>query len=128
MPPTEVAPAAPSRWRRARLLVGRLAAIYVAVCLVMMACETRLVYAPPPLVPDFETRVVDAEDAMLASADGTKLHGLLFRAAGSAEAVLYCHGNGEDVAHDVELARHYRDLLGANVLVFDYRGYGKSEG
>ena len=43
-------------------------------------------------------------------------------------AILYCHGNGEHVAFNAELAAHLRDALQASVFLFDYRGYGHSEG
>jgi fermentation-respiration switch protein FrsA (DUF1100 family) len=42
--------------------------------------------------------------------------------------VLFCHGNGGNVACWGWVPHLYRDRLGASVLVFDYRGYGKSEG
>jgi hypothetical protein len=41
--------------------------------------------------------------------------------------LLYCHGNAGNISHRVptiaELSR-----LGLNILIFDYRGYGRSEG
>lgn len=62
------------------------------------------------------------------SADGTRLHGWLFEHPEPQHVVLYCHGNGEHVAYNADLMNHLRHVLDATVLVFDYRGYGKSEG
>ena len=45
----------------------------------------------------------------------------------SAPTILYCHGNSGSIAVRVEVLRFLRDLP-ANLLAFDYRGYGRSEG
>ena len=42
--------------------------------------------------------------------------------------ILYCHGNGENISQLLEFADHMRSDFRCNVLVFDYAGYGKSEG
>ena len=45
------------------------------------------------------------------------------------QAVLYCHGNGEDVVVGRPIRRRSEQgKLRASVFVFDYRGYGHSEG
>jgi fermentation-respiration switch protein FrsA (DUF1100 family) len=71
------------------------------------------------------------EDFYVQSSDGVKLNGWFFPAASNSPrgdlAFLICHGNAGNISHRLEL---YRALLstGANVLVFDYRGYGRSQG
>lgn len=63
------------------------------------------------------------------SADGTKIVGWYLSKRGSTRTVLVHHGNGENVAQAAAyVGNEIRQLLNANVLVFDYRGYGKSEG
>jgi fermentation-respiration switch protein FrsA (DUF1100 family) len=56
------------------------------------------------------------------------LHGWFLPYAQAQRAILYCHGNGEDVAANGELAAMLSDTLRASVFVFDYRGYGHSQG
>ena len=56
------------------------------------------------------------------------MHGWFLDHPEPLDAVLYCHGNGEDISFNLDLARLLRDELDAAVLLFDYRGYGKSEG
>ncbi len=68
------------------------------------------------------------EDAHFASADGTRLHGWFLPAAGQRHVVLYCHGNAGNVTGHRAMMRFYAERLHASILVFDYRGYGKSEG
>ena len=42
--------------------------------------------------------------------------------------ILYIHGNGENVSQLLNWADQMRSRFRCNVLVFDYAGYGKSEG
>ncbi|QDU62503.1 2-hydroxy-6-oxo-6-phenylhexa-2,4-dienoate hydrolase [Planctomycetes bacterium Pan216] len=42
--------------------------------------------------------------------------------------VLFCHGNGGEISSRAALARRWQETLGADVLLFDYRGFGRSEG
>ena len=44
-------------------------------------------------------------------------------------AILYCHGNGEACRCHRRVGRpSERDAAGLRVFIFDYRGYGHSEG
>ena len=45
----------------------------------------------------------------------------------SAPTVLFCHGNGGNISHRLETIECLA-ALGANVMLFDYRGYGQSDG
>jgi fermentation-respiration switch protein FrsA (DUF1100 family) len=42
--------------------------------------------------------------------------------------VLYFHGNAGNIGHRLHNAQALYSLCGANVLLLEYRGYGKSEG
>jgi alpha/beta superfamily hydrolase len=75
------------------------------------------------------------EERTIASADGTSVHSvLLFHEArdGTTPAhhgtlVLYCHGNGGNIAYyGARLGWLWQ--LGYQVWIFDYRGYGKTPG
>jgi fermentation-respiration switch protein FrsA (DUF1100 family) len=68
------------------------------------------------------------EDAWFTSADGTKLHGWYLAAERPKAVVLYCHGNAGNVTGHWPMMRFYASELDASSLVFDYRGYGRSEG
>jgi hypothetical protein len=97
----------------------------------MMFLETHLVYPIPPLTRhNWKPTAFEYEDVYFQSADGTKLNGWFFANPNTKRAILYCHGNGEDIAADGDLCAHLSNsrVLNANVLVFDYRGYGHSEG
>lgn len=71
------------------------------------------------------------EEAMFTASDGTRLHGWFFpapaQASQPARAILVCHGNGGNISHRLGTAKSLHQL-GVAVLLFDYRGYGRSEG
>ena len=71
------------------------------------------------------------EDVWFAGASGERLHGWFTRArnvdAQLAPSVIYFHGNGGNIACIGWMAEALSER-GFNVLLFDYRGYGRSEG
>ena len=74
------------------------------IMLGMVLLETRLVYPIPPVSRgDWKPAGFHYENVEFNSADGTKLHGWFFAYPKSKRAILYCHGNGEDVADNGEL-------------------------
>jgi uncharacterized protein len=112
-------------WR----IVRPLLIIYLLVVLLVMFIETWLVYPIPPLARgDWHPAGLDFEDVHFTSADGTKLHGWFVEHPGAKRAILYCHGNGENVGMNADLIAQLVESLDASVFIFDYRGYGHSEG
>jgi fermentation-respiration switch protein FrsA (DUF1100 family) len=70
-----------------------------------------------------------AEDVWLTASGGTRMHGWFVRAARepSEATVIYMHGNGGNLSYLDWMAESLADR-GFDVLLFDYRGYGRSEG
>ena len=67
------------------------------------------------------------EDTFFTTHDGLRLHGW-YVAGTTGLTLLWFHGNGGNIGHRVaELVMLHR-RLGANLLIFDYRGYGISQG
>ena len=71
---------------------------------------------------------VAIEDAQFESADGTRLHGWYLPHPNPSAVVLFCHGNAGNITDRIAVLRRLHDDVGASVLIFDYRGYGRSEG
>jgi fermentation-respiration switch protein FrsA (DUF1100 family) len=68
-------------------------------------------------------------DAHFTNARNKKLHGLYFPFDGTPQAViLYCHGNAENVSYLAQTMDELSKCFQSSILVFDYAGYGKSEG
>lgn len=71
---------------------------------------------------------IPAEDCYFRSADGTELHAWFIPARGAPLAtLLHCHGNAGNLTHRAAIAAAMRDA-GLSILLFDYRGYGRSAG
>ena len=68
------------------------------------------------------------KDIEFESSDGTKLHGWFFDHDDPIATVLYLHGNAGNVSHRAPLMRYLNEGQRLQIFVFDYRGYGKSEG
>ncbi|MCH2182482.1 MAG: alpha/beta hydrolase [Mariniblastus sp.] len=126
-------PVTKKNWRKIimRILVVILV-LYVLLIAVMLLFENQFVYPDPGMQGDWQPTDIEFEEVTFPSADGTSICAWFLPAPGSAEnpeTVLLCHGNGENVAMSTaHMGDKLRQLLGANVLVFDYRGYGKSGG
>lgn len=70
---------------------------------------------------------MDYEDVYMETSDQLLLHGWFIPHPESKGTVLICHGNAGNISHRGDtLAIFHR--MGLNVLIFDYRGYGRSEG
>ena len=71
------------------------------------------------------------EDVAFKTSDGVNLNGWYFPARTNSSTApltfLMCHGNAGNISHRLELCRLLLET-GANVFVFDYRGYGLSGG
>lgn len=113
-------------WRFLRIAVG----VYFGLCIVMMALESRLVYPRPrnSSPSDWKISQADQTDVMFAAEDGVTLHGWFFAHEDPDYAILYCHGNGENISHNAAYMSFLRERLKASIFIFDYRGYGKSNG
>ena len=111
-----------------RIIVGKAAALYVLLCVGLYFKQESLLFFPSRLAADYRFRFPGRfEERWFKMADGTRLHGLLFRSLNSKGLVFYLHGNGGDVSSWADAAPVYTGL-GYDVFFLDYRGYGKSEG
>ncbi len=70
---------------------------------------------------------ISAEDVFIETEDAVRIHAFYLPSAGSTRALLFLHGNAGNASHRLPNAMLLRQL-GLNVLLLDYRGYGRSEG
>ena len=100
----------------------------VALVLALSACTpvffqpTGTIYSSPGIYG------IDYQPVEFRAADGTALFAWFMPARGEAHGtVLYLHGNAQNIsAHFANVA--WMPAAGFNVLTFDYRGYGGSQG
>lgn len=67
------------------------------------------------------------EELTLTAKDKKRINAWLVPASPAAAIVLFCHGNAGNISHRLDKIRIFNSL-GLGVLIFDYRGYGKSTG
>ena len=70
---------------------------------------------------------LDYEDIFLTTSDGVRIHGWWIPADTSRGTILFCHGNAGNISHRLASIQIF-NRLGLNLFIFDYRGYGRSEG
>jgi fermentation-respiration switch protein FrsA (DUF1100 family) len=87
--------------------------------------ERKMVFIPS--TPWDEPLPGDAKEVEFVSADGTELSGAWFPAEQASAVLVYCHGNAGNISHRFDIASHWQKC-GWSVLLFDYRGYGRSKG
>jgi fermentation-respiration switch protein FrsA (DUF1100 family) len=92
------------------------------------AMENYFLYFPEPdlsMTPD--NIRLPYEDVIFKAADDTELHGWFIPGKNRSPVVLFFHGNAGNISHRIDnLLRLNR--LGLSVFIFDYRGYGRSQG
>jgi fermentation-respiration switch protein FrsA (DUF1100 family) len=112
---------------RYRLLLYLVAVLVFAMPL-RNALEQHFIYFPEPLHEATPARVGLAyEDVSFSATDATKLHGWLVQGQPEAPVVLFCMGNAGNISHRLETLQLLHQL-GVAVFIFNYRGYGTSEG
>lgn len=77
---------------------------------------------------DWEPEDLQFENIWFEADDDTKLHAWYFEHPNPQGVLLYAHGNGGHLAHRGSLMQYLRERMEVSVMIFDYRGYGRSEG
>ena len=67
------------------------------------------------------------EEIFFDAIDDVRLNGWFVPADNADITLIFAHGNGGNISHRLDKLKVFNDL-GVNVFIFDYRGYGKSEG
>jgi hypothetical protein len=77
---------------------------------------------------DVKAWMIEPAEHYFKTPDGVKLHGWFFRAANpDAPVIVWCHGNAGNLTDRAEMAAEIAKR-GVAVFLFDWRGYGRSEG
>jgi uncharacterized protein len=95
-------------------------------CTLTLSQQSFLVRHTAPL-PTLSQAVVRRNVELVVS-KGVTLRGWYLQKPGSRRTVLFFHGNGAGIISSTWALYWFADALNADVLAFDYRGYGFSEG
>lgn len=112
-------------------LLGPLLTLLALVALALWlrdAVEVRLIYKPDKVLRRSAAEAgVPFEEVWLTAADGVRLLAWWFPKPGAIGTLLFCHGNTGNIGDRLWLVEDLRDFP-VNVLLVDYRGYGRSGG
>ena len=103
-------------------MITTLILIYLTFAIIIYTQVEKLIFLPPP------STYQDTEEIIkLNSEDGTKLSAIYLSNPTAKYTILHAHGNASDLGMIKPRMEQLRDI-GLNVLAYDYRGYGTSEG
>lgn len=119
-------------WERVLLYLAAGLGLLLLAALLWPLARHRFIYPGGTLSPARSDPALyglpAAEEVWLETEDGVRLHAWWTPAEGDASgAVLYCHGNAETLVTRAWIAERLA-RLGYHTLLFDYRGYGLSDG
>ena len=123
------------KWsRRIRWTLMLLVLAYLALCAYMWSIQKQYVFKPRPLLQTTPERLgMKFEEVHIPSGSGAEkgeLYAWWIPAQSmDAPTILYLHGNDKNMSAASDIDRAARmQTLGYNLLMVDYRGYGKSTG
>jgi len=102
--------------------------IYLALVILVYLFQSYLIYFPDKtLVMNPGQIGISYEKIFLHTSDHVKIHSWYMFAENPKGTILFCHGNAGNISHRFESIQIFYQL-GLNVFIFDYRGFGKSDG
>ena len=102
--------------------------IYIVLVVVILLFQSKLMYVPFSTLSETpQTYHLAYEDVTFTASDGVTLNGWFLPADKPRGVVLLCHGNAGNISHRLPLLS-VLNLMDLSVFIFDYRGYGLSEG
>lgn len=122
-------PTRPARWRGLRRVLAAVATGYLGLCAVVFLLQDRLVFLPgPPPSRTPADRGLEFESVRLAvDGEALDLWWIPSLTRPPRGVVVFCHGNAGSIEHRIGAAGAWV-RRGFDVALFDYRGYGASEG
>lgn len=108
---------------------------YLALVIYFYFHQDQIVYMPKRTIYNTPGTIgLSYQELFFKTSDGHLLNGWLVEPQGKSiitdrhrPVVLFCHGNGGNISHRLETLIIF-SYLGLRTFIFDYRGYGKSEG
>lgn len=115
-------------WTAIRTIIVIVVSVYIIFVIVLWLFQSHLVYFPRREIAMTPDQIkLPYEDINLKTSDGVKLSGWFIPAENARGVILFCHGNAGNISHRLESIRIF-NRLSLDVFIFDYRGYGRSEG
>lgn len=102
--------------------------LFLILTLMLTLLQEKFIFLPTQLPQDYTYSFDgDFEEFFLTAEDGAQLNALHFKTPNPRGVILYFHGNAGDLSRWGHISKRFLDF-GYEVIVMDYRGYGKSTG
>jgi fermentation-respiration switch protein FrsA (DUF1100 family) len=111
------------------IILGCLGFVYFSLGAGLRLWQNRLIFKPSSYIQKTPNALdLPYQDVYINLPKNESIHGWWIPSPyGSKKVVLHCHGNGFNVSYNLGQARIFYEL-GYSVFLFDYRGYGLSQG
>ncbi len=111
-----------------RSIIFIILAVYAGITLFLYFFQSQMIYYPQRAInmTPANTGLV-YEEVFFETVDRIKLHGWFVPAQQARDIILICHGNAGNISNRLETIGIF-NRLGLSSFIFDYRGYGRSEG
>ena len=109
---------------------GLLVFFILAYAAFLLLFENKIIFHPSPYPEGYWNPTslgVPIQDIYFASEDGVKLHAWFIPSPKAVATLLWFHGNAGNLSHRLDNIQRLK-RLNLNIFIFDYRGYGRSEG
>lgn len=104
-------------------------AIYAGILVLLMILEESFIFFPSRYpMGDWRPNEIAFQDIEFTTDDGVRLHGWFCPWPNARAVVLASHGNAGNVTHRAGEIALWQQRLGVSCFMYDYRGYGRSEG
>lgn len=109
-------------------ILSTLVILYIMLIAALAIFQEKLIFLPSKLAADYEYKFSEPfEEINLEATDGAILNALHFKTENPKGIILYFHGNAGDLSRWGEITSYFTKF-NWDVLVMDYRTYGKSTG
>ena len=113
------------------IAIGLAVGLVLTVGFLWNQLERRYIFFPTAEVPFTPAGAgLKYEEVSFDTGGGLRLHGWYIAGAAEAESStwIWFHGNGGNIGHRVDELAMLHHRLGVNLFIFDYQGYGQSQG
>lgn len=104
---------------------------YIGMALLLYFTQAEFIYYPNiggrEIVTTPKYIGLEYEDVTFVTEDNIKLNGWFIPAEDSRGVIIFCHGNAGNISHRLETIQIFNELK-LSTFIFDYRGFGVSEG
>lgn len=106
---------------------------YIVVMVALLAASVRYIESKSIFYPVRSVAVTPAalglafEDVFIKTEDNVTINAWLVKSSTQRGTLIFCHGNAGNIGDRLEKILLFHQM-GLNVLIVDYRGYGKSQG